>query len=616
MMKKKKNMLSVILVSCLFFMASSLFAEDASNDFYGNLMFGYRYVDTNGQYEKYREDINLDEGARLFNFSLHYIPNGEVKKLFDRLDINLYNFGGDPFETFGLSFNKSGKYQFKFNRRKATYFYQDIRMEGGHLFDLHSFNFDRVMDSSYLRVWLSKNVNVYFNFDRYTKKGESVTTYDINRIEFEYDKPIEEDSKEFTAGINVHLKGLSFVLEEKIQDYENTNSLFLPGYADGGAGARYPSSLDYFYLDQPYDLKSNTHTVKATARPFNNMLISGAARLSSLDMDLDYSESAAGVNYLNRSFSYSHSGKGEFERKLGLYDLEITFLLANKLAFIAAIRKNTLEQHGTFMGESSDFSFDTLGVEGGLQYQFSPKFGLTMGYRFEERELENLETVYYEEETTRKGFFGTLNLQPNRTINLTADYQHGSFDEPYTLISASSFNRLRFTAKIKMNQLGLSGSYLWKKTENDVYDEGWESTDNRLNLRAGYYSEKVKLSAGYSWIVIEHSATRDIAYPPGWLGPGSFPWTIDYEGKSNLFNASLAFNPSEQWTIGAYGNIYDNTGFWEISRTTLKGYVEYKFESGFVTQLGYRYVDFKEENIDENDYTANILELSFGYRWK
>lgn len=609
-------MIPVIVMGLVFSMAFSLSAEDKEAEFWGNFRLGYRSVDTDGEMAKYKEDINLDGGARLFNFSLHYAPNTTVKNLFDRLDINLYNFGGDPFEAFAISLRKYGKYEFKFNRRKATYFYQDMRLEGGHLFDLHSFNFDRVMDSSYLKVWLSKNVDVYMNFDRNTKKGNSVTTYDINRTEFEYNKPIGEESKELTAGINVHLKGLSFVLEEKIQDYENTNSLFLPGYADGGAGARYPSSFDYFYLNQPYDFQSNTHTVKVTARPFSSLFISGAARISSLDMNLDYSEEAAGVNYLNREFSYSYSGKGEFERKLGLYDLDVTFLLTNKLAVIAAVRKNTLEQDGTFMGESSDFAFDTLGVEGGLQYQFSPKFGLTMGYRFEERELENLETVYYEEETTRKGFFGTLNLQPSRTFKLTADYQNGSFDEPYTLISPSSFNRLRFTAKIKVNQLSISSSYLWKKTENDVYDEGWESTDNRLVLRAGFQGEKVKVSAGYSWIGIEHNATRDIAYPPGWLGPGSFPWTIDYEGKSNLFNASLAFKPNEKWTIGAYGNIYDNNGFWEISRTTLKGYVEYVLESGFVTQLGYRYVDFKEESTDQNDYTANILELSFGYRWK
>ena len=70
--------------------------------------------------------------------------------------------------------------------------------------------------------------------------------------------------------------------------------------------------------------------------------------------------------------------------------------------------------------------------------------------------------------------------------------------------------------------------------------------------------------------------------------------------------------------IGAYTNIYTNDGFWEISRTTLKGYLEYTFESGYIAQAGYRYVDFKEKSSDAgfNDYKAHIFEISFGYRWE
>jgi hypothetical protein len=35
-----------------------------------------------------------------------------------------------------------------------------------------------------------------------------------------------------------------------------------------------------------------------------------------------------------------------------------------------------------------------------------------------------------------------------------------------------------------------------------------------------------------------------------------------------------------------------------------------------VARIGYRYVDFREKRGGFNDYKANILELSFGYRWK
>ena len=91
---------------------------------------------------------------------------------------------------------------------------------------------------------------------------------------------------------------------------------------------------------------------------------------------------------------------------------------------------------------------------------------------------------------------------------------------------------------------------------------------------------------------------------------------ILYEGKSNLFDASLSADLANNWALGGYANVYWNRGFWEIDRITFKAYLEYTFNNGLVSQIGYRYVDFKEKMSGFNDYSANILEISFGYRWK
>ncbi|KKM20636.1 hypothetical protein LCGC14_1643510, partial [marine sediment metagenome] len=53
-----------------------------------------------------------------------------------------------------------------------------------------------------------------------------------------------------------------------------------------------------------------------------------------------------------------------------------------------------------------------------------------------------------------------------------------------------------------------------------------------------------------------------------------------------------------------------------ISRTMIKAHVDYTFDNGIIAQLGYRFVDFKEKSSGFNDYKANILEISFGYRWE
>ena len=619
-MRNKKILLVLTLTILVFSATLSLQAQEESKNLYGKFMFGYRYVDTNGAAERYQQDINLDDGMRLFNFNLQITPNETFQNLFDRIDINMYNFGGDPYETFRLAIQKTGKYKFQYDRRKSNYFYADQHeIDGGHLYNPFTFNFDRTMDSMLVKLWLHKYVDVYVNFDRYSKKGDSTLTLDIDRIEFEFDKPIEENYKQFAIGVDFHLKNFTFVFEERVMDYTNTNSLFLPGAVDGGEGARYPSELNFFTLNQPYDLKTYTHTFKATGRAFDRLLINGFAQLSNQDMALTYSEVADGVNYLGKFYMNNQGGKGKFDRNINLFDFDVTYLMFNKLAVVAAFRFNDFEQEGylTVDGEKEEamLKYNNKAAEGGLQYQFSPRMVITAGYRYEIRELDGIETVTYEEKTQRNGLYGNVKWDI-RAFKLTADYQFGDYKDPFTLISPTSFHRFRFTAKANVDNFNFSGSFLWNQAKSEVYDDSWNSTKNQLNLRIGYNGQKVHISGGYALIDAEHKGKRTVEYPPTWTGPGSFPWDILYEGKSNLFDASLSADLAEDWTLGGYANVYSNTGFWEIDRFTFKAYVEYTFSNGLVSQIGYRYVDFKEKMSGFNDYSANILEISFGYRWK
>jgi len=585
------------------------------------VLIGYRMVDTSGADYKYQEDINLDTGLRLFNFSLHYTPSVKFKNLFDRIDLNVYNFGGDPFETLGLTVQKFGKYKFQYDHKKSTYFYHDLHeVSGGH-FDPLTFNFERIMDSALFEMTFGEYVDFYLNFDRYTKKGDSTPILDINRIEFEFDKPIEEESNELALGLDVHVKRYSLLFEERIHKYENSNSLFLPGYANGGPGATYLSSLNYLYLNQPYDFWTYTHTLKINARPLDNLLIKGSGQISDQDMNLSYSEDSDGIDYTGVPFTESFRGQGIFNRKIQKGDFDLTYLMSNKVAIVGAARYHKFEQDGTLTidgsSESAALNFETLAFEGGLQYQFNPKLALTLGYRYETRDLEGTETVTNETESIRSGFFGNAKWDFRQYFKLTIDYQRSYFDGPYTLISPTLIDRFRATAKGKVKQFNYSGSYLLTKSESKIPSELYESNKNQLKLRAGYSTEKFKLSAGYSFIDVEHKTDRIIAYPPSWSGPaGTFPWSVLYTGESHLLDGSLSVKVGKQWSVGSYANIYSNKGFWEISRTTVKAYVEYLFTNGFATQVGYRYVDFQEKDSGFNDYTANIFEVSFGYRWE
>ena len=620
-MRSKKIILPVLLAAFVFSLAFSLQAQDANKGLTGTFQFGYRYVDHDGALTKYKEDFNLERGIRLFNLNLHYSPTEKLQKLFDRLDLNVYNFGGDPFESFSLSVQKVGLYKFQYDRKKSTYFYDDETFAGGVPYDHHTFDFVRYIDSALLTVNVNKYVSLYMNYDKYTKEGESVTTFDINRIEFEFDKPVKERSKTAAVGLDFHIKRYSVLLESKKGRYSNENSLFLPGVADGGAGARYPSSLDYFVINQPYNLETDTFTVKLSANPFDNLIISGSGQWNTQDMILSFSEGAIGVDYLDRCFEYAWQGAGEFERKFSVMEADLTYLLFNKVALVGAVRYNDFEQSGSMtIGnsmESQDIGYDTIAIEGGLQFSLSSKFAITGGYRWEERELAGLETVEFETETSRNGFFGNIKADLFKGFSLTLDYQDGNVENPYTLIGPTAYSRFRASAKYRSGGLTLSTAILTKRSKSDVFGQSaWASDRDQFNFRIGYHADNFGISIGYSTINVKHDASRSIWYPPAWSGgPGTFSWTIDYEGKSNLFDGSASFAISDNFHIGGYYNSYKNKGFWEIQRTMLKGYVEYTFNNGLNASVGYRYIDY-EGNSSADTYKANIFELSFGYRWK
>jgi hypothetical protein len=617
-MRQHKLAIPVLLLALVFAQALTLAAQDkdADKSFTGNLSFGYRAVDQSGAANMYRQHINLDKGVRLFNFDLSYTPAGDLKSVFDRLDLRAVNLGGDPYESFGLSVQKFGTYTFRYDHRKSTYFYANgDETQPARLFDAARFNFDRVTDTGALSLTLSKALNVFVNFNRYTKSGDSASSYDVDSLVIDTDRPVSEKMTEMGFGLDVHVERFGLVFEQKHQDYSNTNSYFLSG---------------------PFNFASNTSTFRLNARPFDGLILRGSAQMSKLESKVTTLD-GGGISAIA-------TGEGSFTRKINLYDFDLTWMLTNRLAVVGEVRYNTFGQTGLMTNEDGtaapDFGFKTLGVEGGLQIRLFPRFTLTGGYRYEKRTLTNaggevqlnegeetesanepLETVTYANATVRKGLYGNLRWDL-KNLKLTLDYQHGNYDDPFTLISPTATDRFRATLRYQMMKgFSISATYLSSRTTNEIpggvnfrviytddnYSDLWKSSNDQFSLRLGYTASSFNASVGYSLINFKTDSNRLVAYNPYWTGPGgAFAWNIHYQGKSTLLDAAAGLTLDANWKVGAAINSYKNEGFWPLERTTLKAYVEYAFKGGFVSQLGYRYYN----------YSAGILEISFGYRWQ
>ena len=234
---------------------------------------GFRWRDATGNADKYREDLNYRTGPRLFNVDLSLSPteNGAVDL------VNIYaNQLGDPYESLGLTVKKYDSFTFRFRRNTSAYFYRDTflpledvdpnKSNGG---DFHHFDFDRTNDRINFDMRVGQRGKVFVAFNRQTRLGNSTTTLDISRDEFEFDRPLEEVKNDYTVGFQAALDKVSVYFDQTYRDYENDVRIFLPG---ASLGEEPTNATELFFYDQltPFDFtmpQTNREGERATQSP-------------------------------------------------------------------------------------------------------------------------------------------------------------------------------------------------------------------------------------------------------------------------------------------------------------------------------------------------------------
>jgi len=622
-MKNKKVSIIAFSLFFLYFSSFLLAADEEKMKVSGNFEFGYRYVDVNGNIDKYYEDLNIRKGPRLLTLNIDILPSEKYKKYFDLFNLYASTIGGDPFESYGFTLKKHGFFNFRYGHRKATYFYKDtilphdlayyIITNGG---DFHTFSFERNFDNLYFDVRFLERAKFFVSFDRQQKVGESTTTIDISRDEFEFDRPLEELKTEYRGGIQVNLDKVDFYLEGSYRDFENNSRLFLPGYSEGENPSY--TELFSFELMAPYEFTMPMITAKVNARPTKRIKATAAYIFSDLDMELDYNEKALGVSSNGSPLEYENIGKADINRKINLFDFDLSFQAHDKVYLIGGFRYNKLDQEGELRvgNEIEDTLVDirTSIFEVGAQVLPYQTLSVSGGVRFESRKaFHEIEEAGHEEETEkteRTTFFFNANYSLAQKVSLMAEYERGSFKNPFTLMSPTDLNRFKVRAKIRPTaRLSLMLTYLRKDLDND--DSGGKFDSNTYSIDASYnLKDKLYVSAGYSRQDIDTSISNVVTY----LFQTS-TWDILYESGNNTFRGSLKYRINKNLAVGGMAYYYKNSGSWELDWTTFKGWVRYTCEGGYSLLLSYRYNNYNEKKYNFDDYSSNILTIGFGYRF-
>ncbi len=619
-----------LFLAILSLLATPVVAQGESGSVDGSLSIGYRDVSIGGTETKYKEDLNYDSGPRLFELHFDFVPEAELRGAVDRVILNIANFGGDPYETLSLSIQKSGRYDFRYDRRKSDYFYSDIILPvelsgdpaNALAGDFHHFDFTRVRDDASLDIWMNKNAKFVLDFSRFTKIGESTTTLDLQRDEFELDKPIDESSNQISGAFEYKWDKATLILQETYTDYENLYEIFLPGQSQGEDPTD-SSVVDFFFLDQPYDYTSLRHQVTLTARPNPRFLMTFQGALENLGMDLKAEESSGGTGFSGAPFTTAEEGDGSIDRDLELFDIDLSYLLNDTWALVGGLRQYSLDQSGDFMFGAEDnigrYKIDTTTFEAGIQYAPTSQFSITVGLRDESRDVDTTISLDGELDseshtTDQTGYYAVVGWRPSKMFRLDLDVEDSSFDDPYTLSSPTDRQRYRLQAKVNLEN-GFWGSALYQIQDIKNTNSDWNYDYDQLNLRIGYRVDAFDFALGWSNVNYQRDIVQMAMTAPGFGGDVPFDFPVFYESDSDFIDGRIRWIGNERVTLGGDFRLYDNSGSFALARDDYRLYADIGVCKTYVLHLGYRMIDYDEDASNFDDYDADIIEVGVGYTW-
>lgn len=611
--------IATLLVGCWAAVTGGM--ADAADPISGHLSVGGRNVSVAGDDAKFKQQVNLDSGARLFDFGFVYEPAGTGSTVPDRIEAAASGLGGDPYQSLRLGVRKYGSYRFTYERSQSDYFYEDIfldpadesatRSNGG---DYHHFDFQRIRDSADLDVQLTDQAKLLVGFDQYTKKGDRTTVLDLSREEFEMDQSIDETLQNYDIGLVYDWNRASVRVNQRWRQFDNDVHIFLPGASEGSAPGA-PTRLDSFFLEQPYGYDSRETQAGLTLRPTDRWDVQADVLYADLDMDVDAVESVIGLDYLGNPLPTPLAADGASNRTIRQVYLSTGYALTGRLRLTASIRDQHLDQDTDLDFASStgvsDWKIDNTTFALGMEAVLRDDWTVSGGWTTQKRDTDYDQSTdglgrSADEETQADGYYLVVAYRPGNAFSASFSAEDNSIDDPFTLSSPTDSRRYRLRAAYRWdNGLGVSAAYAWRKHEND--DSGWEAKSEQADLRLTYSMDVLSVSVGASFVDLDRSIDQQVQ-----AGTRQLLFPISYSADSDFWDGTLRWHLLERVDLlGSYRQ-YENDGSFKVSRDDARLGVDVRLTPIYSLGMNYRNIDYNE---DFESFDADIWEMSIGLRW-
>lgn len=607
-----------LLTGCLTLLATTALASEFS----GLIDLGVREVNVNGDESKYRQQVNLDSGPRLFGLELAFEPGQRSGQAPDRVAVSAYGLGGDPYSSISAEVRRFGAYGFEYQHRESEYFYDDLLIDPADIVpnaanggDYRTFDLNRVQDTAGFDLKLTERATLTLGFDRYERSGESTSPIDISREEFELDAPVDETLQTYEAGLRYDFDRWSLSFDQRFREFDSDAHAFLPGASEGSAPGA-PTRLDSYVLDQPYGYDTSESQLGLQARLADRWKVAANLFYADLDMDFDASESIQGVDFAGDDLSGTTTGSGGADRQTTQLFLSTSYDVTDRVRLIASVRDQSLDQDaegifGPAVG-LSDWRMDTTSYALGMETVILDAWTVSGGWTGEERKTryaaeQDAFSTGSDVKTSSDGFYALVTYRPDTPWHLSLSAEDNGIDDPFTLASPTDTRRYRLRGGYRWDLgLSLTGSYTYRRNRND--ESSWSSKTEQADVRLSYQSGPLTASLGASFVEIDRSMDQLVTG-----GTRQDLFLIRYDADADTVDGSIRWAMSERLALSASFRDYDNRGSFAVARRDALLGARIGLTGGFGLDLSYRYVDFDEDDLEHFD--ADIWQASLIFDW-
>jgi hypothetical protein len=479
---------------------------------------GYRFRAVDGNYGKYRSDVNFGNGPRLLSGALTVHSREGRGGLFDEIVLSTLGLGNDPYQSSSLRVQKNRLYRYDFAWRLNEYYNPALPISFGE----HAANTIRRFQDHDFVLFPQSGLRLFAGYTRNSQDGPALTTvqqFGSDNDEFPLFAGVRRLRNEYRLGGEILVKGVRFNVLRGWDRFSETTGAAL-GAASAGNNAGDRVTLASLRRAEPY--RGSSPYWRATLGA-DHKLWAASGRFSYTDgfRRFYFDELASGTGRFGAAQNRQILVAGDGRRPVATGNLTISLFPASRLTLTnhTAFHHTRMEGDSVYREVNNATALDNL-----LEFRFlgiraisnltdaSFRAGnwatLYGGYHFSARRIRSRERESVgefsdlraaEQDNRLHAGLAGLRLNPAKPVRVSLDAEIGRADRPFYPVGERNYHALGGRVQYKTKTLELAAASRANYNTNSVALAAHSSRARNHSLGGSWTPRGwLSLDAGYS----------------------------------------------------------------------------------------------------------------------